>query len=132
VERPETLPGGVVEALGGYYNECPTLPQISDLQVARTWRSAEVKEPEHLSFKTVPPFTFWAVKFEPTDSEWYFRSTQFSVKAIAPGPRVNSLVGGVIDVIATCWGVETPIRLDVESGGGEWVVYLVNAAQPTP
>jgi hypothetical protein len=58
VERPETLPGGVVEALGGYYDECPTLPPISDLQVARTWRSAEVKEPEPLSFKTVPPFTF--------------------------------------------------------------------------
>ena len=113
------------EALKATYYGCPNLPPVEELRLIQAWESSELSVGEPLSFTALPPAYFIAVNFDPTHEHWFFRSTQEAPGWAADGPSVNSGLGGLIDVDATCLPLAVPTELIVDSRGGDWTVYLV-------
>lgn len=119
------LPEDAGEALRASYYECPDLPPLEDLRLIQVWESSGVSVGRPVNFTTPPPAYFIAVNFSPTDEHWFFRSTQEGQGWAAVGPSVNSELGGLIDVNATCLSSAVPTELIVDSQGGDWTVFLV-------
>jgi hypothetical protein len=113
------------DALGGYYGLCPPLPALEDLQVLQMWASNDGVTGRSLEFMGSPPHYFLGVRFESTAKDWFFRSVNISGDWRVSGPSVSSNSGEKMDFTAICPSSLSPHHLDVEAGGGSWVVYLI-------
>lgn len=121
----EAPPQVVLEGVRGYYDLCPTVPAVSNLQVAKTWSSAEGVTGRSLNFEATAPFYFLGVKFDPIQQEWYFKSVDVTADSKKQGPFVSGKSGQRIDFSAICPSAPLLSHLDVEASGGSWTVYLI-------
>lgn len=120
----ETLPTAVRDAIDSYHGDCPKLPPIEDLNVQETWTG---NESQSLNFTALPNFYFIGVRFEPKDRIWFFESTLVDSTYSSPGPSVDRNIGELIDFVGGCLTFDTSMSLEVESGGGDWEIYLIAA-----
>jgi hypothetical protein len=75
-----------------------------------------------------PPFNYFGVKFNLSEKDGYFHSVISEGEWSILGPIITDKVEKRIDFSTFCPSISETYRLEIQSEGGEWEVFIISTS----